>query len=81
MRKCSPADKYAAQWMMTSKEAQVRGDAFLARVRDCEEEFQRLDFTLQEVSSSAPWVKARMRFPLILMHERTSAPFMHVGTR
>ena len=39
----------------------MRGDAFLARVRDNEEEFQRLDFTLREVSSSSAWVKARMR--------------------
>ncbi|KAK9823016.1 hypothetical protein WJX81_007094 [Elliptochloris bilobata] len=36
---------------------EVRGDAFLARVRDNEDEFERLDFTLREVSSSAPWVK------------------------
>ena len=37
--------------------AQVHGDAFLARVFDNEDDFERLDFTLQEVSSSAPWVK------------------------
>ena len=36
---------------------QVRGDVFLARVFDSEEDFKRLDFTLGEVSSSAPWVK------------------------
>jgi hypothetical protein len=35
----------------------VHGDAFLARVFDNEDEFERLDFTLPEVSSSAPWVK------------------------
>ena len=37
--------------------AQVHGDAFLARVFDNEDEFERLDLTLPEVSSSAPWVK------------------------
>jgi hypothetical protein len=36
---------------------QVQGDVFLARVFDNEDEFQRLDFTLREVSSGAPWVK------------------------
>ncbi|KAK9810399.1 hypothetical protein WJX72_010069 [[Myrmecia] bisecta] len=40
------------------KPLQVRGDAFLARVFDNEDDFKRLDFSLQEVSSSAPWVKA-----------------------
>lgn len=47
--------------------AQVRGDAFLARVRDNEREFERLDFTLGEVASSAAWVKARAA--------RTAAPW------
>ena len=36
---------------------QVQGDAFLARVFDNEDDFERLDFTLREVASSAPWVK------------------------
>ena len=36
---------------------QVQGDAFLARVFDNEDDFERLDFTLKEVASSAPWVK------------------------
>ncbi len=36
---------------------QVQGDAFLARVFDNEDDFERLDFTLKEVTSSAPWVK------------------------
>jgi len=36
---------------------QVRGDVFVARVFDNEDDFKRLDFTLGEVSSSAPWVK------------------------
>lgn len=35
---------------------EVRGDAFLARVFDNEDDFKRIDFTLSEVSSSAPWV-------------------------
>lgn len=39
------------------KPTEVRGDVFVARVFDNEEEFKRLDFTLGEVSSSAPWVK------------------------
>ena len=36
---------------------QVRGDVFVARVFDNEEEFQRLDFKLAELSSSAEWIK------------------------
>ena len=36
---------------------QVQGDAFLARVFDNEDDFERLDFTLKEVTSSATWVK------------------------
>ena len=36
---------------------QVQGDAFLARVFDNEDDFERLDFNLKEVTSSAPWVK------------------------
>lgn len=40
------------------KPLDVCGDAFLARVMDSEAEFARLDLTLDEVSSSAPWVKA-----------------------
>ena len=62
--------------------AQVRGDAFLARVRDNEEEFQRLDFTLREVSSSAPWVKARTRFPLrtgVRAHMRSLPASWYLG--
>lgn len=37
--------------------AQVRGDVFLARVFDNEDNFERLDFSLADVSSSAGWVK------------------------
>jgi len=40
------------------KPLQVKGDAFLARVMDSDAEFERQDFLLSEVSSSAPWVKA-----------------------
>lgn len=40
------------------KPLDVCGDAFLARVMDSDAEFARLDLTLDEVSSSAPWVKA-----------------------
>lgn len=40
------------------KQLQVKGDAFLARVMDSDKEFERQDFLLAEVSSSAPWVKA-----------------------
>ena len=35
----------------------MQGDAFLARVFDNEDDFERLDFTLREVASSAPWVR------------------------
>lgn len=41
--------------------AQVHGDAFLARVFDNEDDFERLDFTLREVSSSAAWVRVSNR--------------------
>ena len=40
------------------KPLDVCGDAFLARVMDSDAEFARLDLTLDDVSSSAPWVKA-----------------------
>ena len=36
---------------------QVRGDVFVARTFDNEDDFKRLDFTLSEVSSRAAWVK------------------------
>lgn len=36
---------------------QVQGDAFLGRVFDNEDDFERLDFTLKEVTSSATWVQ------------------------
>ncbi len=36
----------------------MRGDAFIARIFDNEDDFKRLDFTLQELSSSAPWIAA-----------------------
>jgi len=36
---------------------EVRGDAFLARIFDDENNFKRLDLPLSEVSSSADWVK------------------------
>ena len=35
----------------------MQGDAFLARVFDNEDDFERLDFNLREVTSSAPWVR------------------------
>lgn len=38
------------------KRIEVRGDAFIARVFDNGDDFQRLDFGLEEVSSSAAWV-------------------------
>ena len=37
--------------------AQVRGDVFVARTFDNEEDFKRLDFTISEVSSRADWIK------------------------
>lgn len=36
----------------------MRGDAFIARVYDDEDSFRRMDFTLPELASDAPWVKA-----------------------
>lgn len=36
---------------------QVKGDAFLARVMDNGDDFERLDLCLDEVSSGAPWVQ------------------------
>mmetsp|Transcript_13814 Transcript_13814/g.37338 ORF Transcript_13814/g.37338 Transcript_13814/m.37338 type:complete len:341 (+) Transcript_13814:39-1061(+) len=38
------------------KMVQVRGDVFMARIFDNEDNFKRLDFTLGDLSSSAPWV-------------------------
>ncbi len=39
---------------------QVKGDAFIARVRDDGDNFERMDFLVSELSSDAPWVhKAR----------------------
>ena len=35
----------------------IVGDAFIARIIDDDDRFERHDFTLAEVSSSAPWVK------------------------
>ena len=37
---------------------QVRGDAFLARVLDDGERFERRDLTVADVSSTADWVRA-----------------------
>ena len=48
---------------------QVRGDAFLARIFDNDDAFDRLDFTLTDMTSSAGWVKARFNpscYPLLL---------------
>ena len=42
---------------MPGAAAQVHGDAWLARIFDNEDAFQRLDFHLAEVSSSAAWVQ------------------------
>lgn len=33
------------------------GDAFIAKVRETDEEFERMDFSLSEVSSDASWMK------------------------
>lgn len=38
------------------KPLEVKGDAFLARVMDNGDDFERLDLVLDEVSSRAPWV-------------------------
>ena len=35
---------------------QVLGDAFIARIFDDDDQFKRLDFTLDECSSDAPWI-------------------------
>ena len=35
----------------------IVGDAFIARILDDDDRFERKDFTLAEVSSSTPWVK------------------------
>ena len=36
---------------------QVLGDAFIARIFDDDDQFKRLDFTLDECSSDAAWIK------------------------
>eukprot|EP00192_Tetraselmis_astigmatica_P013841 CAMPEP_0117673432 /NCGR_PEP_ID=MMETSP0804-20121206/14473_1 /TAXON_ID=1074897 /ORGANISM="Tetraselmis astigmatica, Strain CCMP880" /LENGTH=306 /DNA_ID=CAMNT_0005482177 /DNA_START=18 /DNA_END=934 /DNA_ORIENTATION=- len=43
------------------KPLQVRGDAFISRIFDNEDEFSRLDLSISEVSSSADWVKEAKR--------------------
>ena len=43
--------------MYCGKPLDVKGDAFLARVFDNDDDFRRLDFSLEEVSSGAAWVK------------------------
>ena len=47
----------AAVPFIEGKVMQVRGDVFVARTFDNEDDFKRLDFTLSEVSSRAAWVK------------------------
>jgi hypothetical protein len=42
----------------------IVGDAFLARILDDDDRFERHDFTLSEVSSSAPWVKRAFQLHL-----------------
>jgi hypothetical protein len=37
---------------------EVHGDAFVGRVVDCDDKFERQDFTLAEVDSSAAWIPA-----------------------
>lgn len=34
----------------------ILGDAFLARVKENDEEFERMDFTLSDISSNAQWM-------------------------
>lgn len=38
---------------------QVHGDAFIARFRDDDDNFERLDFQIGELSSAAPWVQVK----------------------
>jgi hypothetical protein len=40
---------------------QVNGDVFLGRYMDNEEDFERMDFTKADLSSSAPWVADAQR--------------------
>jgi tetratricopeptide (TPR) repeat protein len=47
--------------MECGKPLDVKGDAFLARVFDNEDEFKRLDFPISDVSSGAGWVKEAAR--------------------
>lgn len=44
--------------------ADIVGDAFIARILDDDDRFERHDFTLSEVSSSAPWVKRAFQLNL-----------------
>lgn len=36
--------------------SQVKGDVFIGRIFDNEDDFKRLDFSMSDLSSSAPWV-------------------------
>ena len=46
----------------------IIGDAFIARIIDDEERFERHDFTLNEVSSSAKWVKRAFELNVAKKH-------------
>ena len=45
------------EWVDRTLPSQVKGDAFLARVFDNGDDFERLDLNLSEVTSDAQWVK------------------------
>jgi len=43
-------------------QVQVRGDAFVARLRDNDDDFERLDFGMADCSSTAAWVRQACEF-------------------
>ena len=40
---------------------QVLGDAFIGRVKENDDEFERLDFLLSDLSSASPWMHTALR--------------------
>lgn len=49
--------------LKTGNLVEVKGDAFVGRIFDNDDDFRRLDFTMGDLSSDAPWIKQVRRWP------------------
>jgi hypothetical protein len=55
--KCLPINTRATNFAQAcGLNTVIRGDAFVSRARESNDEYERLDFTLTDLSSDAPWV-------------------------